>query len=54
EMEAIASAVAPIGEAARARLERAMATVVAGIGTVALDDLIARRDALMAYGATPR
>ena len=48
EMEAIAGAVGPIGTEAKARLDRAMATV-AGIppgGTV--EQLIAERDALMA------
>ena len=49
EMEAIAGAVGPIGDAAKARLDRAMATVADGAGADALDDLIARRDALMAY-----
>ncbi len=49
EMEAIAGAVGPIGDAAKARLDRAMATVAGSVRTDGLDDLIARRDALMAY-----
>lgn len=49
EMEAIAGAVAAIGEAAKARLDRAMATVAGGAAGDTLDDLIARRDALLAY-----
>ncbi|WP_340315066.1 beta-N-acetylhexosaminidase [Rhizorhabdus argentea] len=49
EMEAIAGAVGPIGEAAKARLDRAMATVAGGKAAASLDELIAKRDALMAY-----
>jgi beta-N-acetylhexosaminidase len=49
EMEAVAGAVGRIGDAAKGRLDRAMATVAEGVQTAAFDDLIARRDALMAY-----
>lgn len=46
EMVAIADRLGPIGEAARARLDRAMASVGAPTGDVA--ELIARRDAFLA------
>ena len=49
EMEAIAAAVAGIGQRATARLERAMATVAGVQAGPSLDTLIAERDALMAY-----
>lgn len=48
EMEAIAGAVGAIGERAKARLDRAMATVADGRSSAPLDELFARRDALMA------
>lgn len=46
EMEDVAGALGPISEAARVRLERAMAWAGAAAGTV--DELAARRDALIA------
>lgn len=49
EMRAVASAVGPIGDAARARLDRAMATVAGEPSDLAFDDLVAKRDALLAY-----
>ncbi len=49
EMEAVAGAVGRIGDEARARLDRAMATVADVHAPGLLDDIIARRDALMAY-----
>jgi beta-N-acetylhexosaminidase len=49
EMEATAGAVGRISDAARGRLDRAMATLAEGVQAAAFDDLIARRDALMAY-----
>jgi beta-N-acetylhexosaminidase len=48
EMEAVAGALAPIGEAAMARLERAMATIVGAAPVDSFDDLVAKRDALLA------
>lgn len=48
EMEAIAGAVSAIGERAKARLDRAMATVADSKADAALGDLFAKRDALMA------
>ncbi|KKC26763.1 beta-N-acetylhexosaminidase [Sphingomonas sp. SRS2] len=48
EMEAIAGSVGQIGTAAKARLDRAMATVAGARSNTSLDDLIAKRDALLA------
>lgn len=48
EMEAVAKAVGPIGEKAEARLDRAMATVSGASSSASLEDLIAKRDALLA------
>jgi beta-N-acetylhexosaminidase len=48
EMEAVAGAVGGIGATARARLDRAMATVAGVRCEVPLADLIAKRDALLA------
>ena len=47
EMEAVAGAVGTIDDAARTRLDRAMATVAGAKPDTALDELIARRDALL-------
>lgn len=49
EMQAVAAAVGPIGDGARARLDRAMATVAASAPTIAFADLVAKREALLAY-----
>jgi beta-N-acetylhexosaminidase len=48
EMEAVAGAVGAIDDKARERLERAMATVAGVKPGASLDELIAKRDALMA------
>lgn len=48
EMEAVAGAVGPIEAKARERLDRAMATVAGVRAGTSLDELIAKRDALMA------
>lgn len=48
EMEAIAGAVGPIGEAAKARLDRAMATIAGAKAGSSVEALMAKRDALMA------
>jgi len=48
EMESVASAVSPIGAAARTRLDRALASVGAIKNSESADVLIARRDALLA------
>jgi len=48
EMEVVASAVGPIGAAARTRLDRALASVGAIENSESADVLIARRDALLA------
>ena len=48
EMEAVAGAVTSIDAAAKARLDRAMATVSGAGSTASLDELISRRDALLA------
>lgn len=48
EMEAIAGAVGQIGDAARGRLDRAMATVVGQRSNGSLEELAAKRDALLA------
>jgi len=48
EMEAVAGALGPIGEAARARLDRAMATIVGAAPADSFEDLVAKRDALLA------
>jgi beta-N-acetylhexosaminidase len=50
EMRAIADAVGGIGEAARARLDRAMASVAGVRSPIAFAELVAKRDALLAYG----
>jgi beta-N-acetylhexosaminidase len=47
EMEAVAGAVGAIGDKAMARLDRAMATVADAKPGASLDELIARRDALL-------
>jgi len=49
EMEAIAGAVGAIGEQAKTRLERAMATVAEAKAGPSVEALIAERDALLAY-----
>jgi beta-N-acetylhexosaminidase len=49
EMMAVAAAVGPIGDAARTRLDAAMATIAGAASTVPLDALVAKRDALLAY-----
>lgn len=49
EMRAVAGAVGTIGDTARARLDRAMATVAGETSDLAFDDLVAKRDALLAY-----
>ncbi len=48
EMEAIAGAVGPIGEAAKTRLDRAMATIASVKAGSSVEELMAKRDALMA------
>lgn len=48
EMEAVAGALGPIGAAAMARLDRAMATIAGAAPLDSFDDLAARRDALLA------
>ena len=48
EMEAVAGALGPIGEAARARLDRAMATIAGAAPAESFEDLVAKRDALLA------
>ncbi len=48
EMESIAKAVGPIGAAAQARLDRAMATIEGSAPVGEVEELIAKRDALMA------
>lgn len=48
EMEAIAGAVGAIGDPARARLDRAMATVRGITSRASVEDLMAKRDALLA------
>jgi beta-N-acetylhexosaminidase len=49
EMEAVAGAVGAIGAAARARLDRAMASVAAPGDAAAFAALVEKRDALLAY-----
>jgi len=49
EMEAVAGAVGAIGAQARARLDRAMATVAGARDATPFDALAAKRDALLAY-----
>jgi beta-N-acetylhexosaminidase len=49
EMQAVAGAVGLIGEATTARLDRAMATVAGVSCSIRLEELIRRRDALLAY-----
>lgn len=49
EMEAVVGAVGPIGAEARARLDRAMATIAAVPPPLPFADLVAKRDALLAY-----
>ena len=48
EMEAVARALGAIGEPARARLDRAMATIAGAAPVDSFDDLVARRDSLLA------
>lgn len=48
EMEAVASAVGPIAEASRTRLDRAMATIAGARAEKPLAELMAKRDALLA------
>jgi beta-N-acetylhexosaminidase len=50
DMEAIAGAVGPISDASKIRLDRAMATIAGAGESPPLAELIAKRDALMAYG----
>lgn len=49
EMRAVAAAVGPIGTAARERLEKAMATVAGDRSATPFEELVAKRDALLAY-----
>jgi beta-N-acetylhexosaminidase len=49
EAEAIAGALGPIGEAASARLERALAGIAGKTSAKDVAELIAKRDALLAY-----
>jgi beta-N-acetylhexosaminidase len=49
EMEAVAGAVGPIGAEAKVRLDRAMAMVAGITCSIRLEELIRRRDALLAY-----
>jgi beta-N-acetylhexosaminidase len=50
EMAAVAGAVTTIGERSRARLDAAMATIAGtAASTIPLDELVAKRDALLAY-----
>jgi len=49
EMEACVGAVGEIAPQAKARLERAMATVVGSADTTPFEELVAKRDALLAY-----
>ncbi|PTD24979.1 beta-N-acetylhexosaminidase [Sphingomonas fennica] len=49
EMRAVAGAVGAIADDARARLDRAMATVAGRGPDIAFADLVAKRDALLAY-----
>jgi beta-N-acetylhexosaminidase len=49
EMVAIADAVDPITDAARARLDAAMATIAGAASATPLETLVAKRDALLAY-----
>lgn len=49
EMEAVAGAVGPIGAQARARLDRAMATIADAPALASFAELAAKRDALLAY-----
>jgi len=49
EMQAVAGAVGSIEDAARRRLDRAMATIAGQASSTTFDELLARRDALLAY-----
>jgi beta-N-acetylhexosaminidase len=49
EMVAVAGAVGPIADEARARLDKAMATIAGAASRTPLDALLAKRDALLAY-----
>jgi beta-N-acetylhexosaminidase len=49
EMVAVAGAVGMIDEASRARLDAAMATIAGTASSTPLDELVAKRDALLAY-----
>ena len=51
EMQACAGAVGEIGGQAKARLDRAMATIAGEVDEAGFVDLIAKRDALLAYAA---
>ena len=53
EMEECAGAVGEITSAARIRLDRAMATIAEGAAQTSLDELLNRRDALLAYAPKP-
>jgi len=48
EMQACAKGVGGIGARAKERLDAAMATIAAGAGDASFEDLIAKRDALLA------
>jgi beta-N-acetylhexosaminidase len=49
EMAACVAAVGEIGEQAKARLERAMASVAGAADATSFQELAAKRDALLAY-----
>jgi beta-N-acetylhexosaminidase len=49
EMVAIASAIGEIDERSRVRLDRAMATIADGVAALSYDELVAKRDSLLAY-----
>ena len=53
EMESVAGAVGAIGDVALERLDRAMATIVGAAPVDSFDELVAKRDALLASGVTP-
>lgn len=48
EMEAVAGALGPIADAARARLDRAMASVAGAAPTASFQELVEKRDSLLA------
>jgi len=51
EMEAVAGAVGEITQEAQARLDRAMATIAGAADDTPFEELVAKRDALLAYAA---